>query len=1113
MSQPLSDHPLGVSGRLAQAFQSHALTPLLALVALLLGLFAVLVTPREEEPQINVTMANVLIPFPGASSADVQNMVARPAEQALAQIAGIEHTYSVARPGVAVLTVQFQVGVPRTEALVRLYDVLNANQDWLPRDLGTLTPIVRPKGIDDVPVLAVTLFGRDEASALELEAVAHTMEAELKRVPGAREVQTIGGPGRAVQVLLDPDRLRERGIDILRLKQTLAAANLGMPAGSVADRGSSRMLSVETGEFLRSADEVGDLVVGVNQGKPVYLREVAQVRAGAAQPQRYVWMTPGAAAGADAAAATGSSGSAAAADTGKVYPAVTLTVTKKPGENAVDVARAARARIDALRNTVVPAGIEATVTRDYGETAAEKANKLIQKLAFATASVILLVGLALGRREAVIVGAAVILTLTATLFASWAWGFTLNRVSLFALIFSIGILVDDAIVVVENIHRHQLLQPDRTLRQIIPAAVDEVGGPTILATLTVIAALLPMAFVTGLMGPYMSPIPINSSLGMALSLAIAFTVTPWLALKLMKPHDTLGEHPHGAHTPSRLSQATARLFGSLLGGLLASARRRVLLFIGVAVGVLLSVSLALVPNSAVGVVLKMLPFDNKSEFQLVVEMPAGSPLEDTAAALHEMGAFLARQPEVLNLQGYAGTASPITFNGLVRQYYLRADAEQGDLQVNLVDKKHRHEQSHAIAQRLRPELEKIAQRHGAKLKVVEVPPGPPVMSPLVAEVYGPDEAGRQQVAARLEKAFVDTPDIAAVDSSLRGDAPRVFLRVQRQRAESLGIPVASIAQTVQAALSGADAAWLHDGHSKYPVPVRLQLPREAQVGLDSLLALPMRAANGQLVPLAELVRVDRGVIDKPLFTKDLQHVSYVFGDIGRRSDGSAAVPDSPLYGLFAIRAKLPEVALPGTGELGEYWIRQPADPYRQYAVKWDGESQITYETFRDMGAAYGVGLILIYLLVVAQFKSYLTPLVIMAPIPLTIIGVMPGHALLGAPFTATSMIGMIALAGIIVRNSILLVDFIELQTGRGMDFKQAVVNSAAVRAQPIALTGLAAMIGALFILDDPIFNGLAISLLFGIAVSTLLTLVVIPVLYFVLFRKRFETPTPEGASS
>jgi multidrug efflux pump subunit AcrB len=1086
---------LGIAGRMARAFQDNAMTPLLAIVAMLLGLFAVLVTPREEEPQINVTMANVMVPFPGASSTDVQNMIARPAEQVLSQIADIEHTYSVSRPGMAVLTVQFKVGVPRTEALVRLYDVLNANQDWLPRNLGALPPIVKPKGIDDVPVLGVTLWSREHQSALELERVARTLEAELKRVPGTREVQTIGGPGQAVMVTVDPSRLRERGVDLGSLQQSLAAANLSLPSGAVlapqAD-GRSQLLTIETGEFLRSADDVRQLVVGVHQGKPVYLHEVAQVEAGSQQASRHVWYTPG-----QTPADTPEAASAPAP--GGAYPAVTLIVTKKPGQNAVDVARAARERLDNLRNTVVPADVEVTVTRDYGVTAEEKANKLIQKLAFATGSVILLVGLALGRREAVIVGAAVILTLTATLFASWAWGFTLNRVSLFALIFSIGILVDDAIVVVENIHRHQQLTPDKPLREIIPLAVDEVGGPTILATLTVIAALLPMAFVSGLMGPYMSPIPINSSLGMALSLGIAFTVTPWLALKLMKSHS--GAHgAHGddtSHAPTGLAARLQGVFHRVLMPLLVHRGKRWAMGLGVVTALMVSVGLATIPSSGIGVVLKMLPFDNKSEFQVVLDMPAGTPVEDTAAALQDLSAFLAQQPEVQNVQGYAGTASPITFNGLVRQYYLRADAEQGDLQVNLVDKAHRHEQSHPIAQRLRPELEKIATRHGGRIKVVEVPPGPPVMSPLVAEIYGPDEAGRQQLAQRVAGAFADTPDIVGVDTSLKEDAERVFLRIQRQRAESLGIPVAVVAQAVQSALSGADAAFLHDGQAKLPVPVRIQLPRESQVGLDTLLGLPLRAANGQLVPLSELVRVERGRIDKPLFSKDLLPVSYVFGDM-------AGQLDSPLYGLFAIRDKLAAAALPDTGGIDEYWIRQPDDPFRGYSLKWDGEWQITYETFRDMGAAYGVGLILIYLLVVAQFKSYRTPLIIMAPIPLTIIGVMPGHALLGAQFTATSMIGMIALAGIIVRNSILLVDFIELQVAQGMAFKEAVVSSAAVRAQPIALTGIAAMVGAFFILDDPIFNGLAVSLIFGILVSTLLTLVVIPVLYYAAYRRKLE---------
>ena len=1078
-ASPSSNEKLGFSGAVARMFQANAITPLLALVALLLGLFAVLVTPREEEPQINVTMANVIIPFPGASSADVAKMVAQPAEQVLSQIQGIEHTYSVSRPGVAVLTVQFQVGVPRTEALVRLYDVLNANQDWLPQGLGVMTPIVKPKGIDDVPVLAATLWTQDAQSALDLERVAHSVETELKRVPGTREVVTIGGPGRAVHVWLEPNRLRERGVSVQQLHGAIAAANQAMPSGAVVNpapaAGEPGMLTVETGEFLQNEQDVGDIVVGVSNGRPIYLREVARIETGAKQPQRYVWFTPGAA------------DSAHAGAQGQNHPAVTITVTKKPGENAVDVARGAAERLENLKNTVIPDDVQVSITRDYGQTAADKANQLIKKLIFATASVIVLVGLALGRREAVIVGAAVILTLTATLFASWAWGFTLNRVSLFALIFSIGILVDDAIVVVENIHRHRQFTPGEPLSVIIPRAVDEVGGPTILATFTVIAALLPMAFVTGRMGPYMSPIPINASMGMAISLAIAFTVTPWLALKLTKTE------AHADHGPGKLTSALQNTFTKILTPFLQSARKRWLLLAGIIAALMLSVGLAVVQ----WVVLKMLPFDNKSEYQVVVDMPAGTPLEGTTAVLQDMTAWLAQQPEVANVQGYAGTASPITFNGLVRQYYLRADAEGGDLQVNLVGAADRKEKSHAIAQRHRPDLEKIAAAHGARIKVVEVPPGPPVMSPIVAEVYGPDQAGRAELAQRVAQAFAGTPDIVGIDTTLKENAPRAFLRIQRQRAESLGIPVQVIAQTVYAALSGSDAAYLHDGHAKFAVPVRLQLPRETQVGLDAVLALPLKAANGRMVPLSELVTVERGVIDQPHYTKNLLPVTYVMGDM-------AGALDSPLYGLFGIRPALKDAALPNAGELNEYWISQPKDPYRQYAVKWDGEWQITYETFRDMGAAYGVGLILIYLLVVAQFKSYLTPLIIMAPIPLTMIGVMPGHALLHSQFTATSMIGMIALAGIIVRNSILLVDFIELETAKGVPFAQAVVQSASVRAQPIALTGLAAMMGAFFILDDPIFNGLAISLIFGIAVSTMLTLVVIPVLYYAMYRKQFE---------
>ncbi|WP_142804356.1 efflux RND transporter permease subunit [Tepidiphilus sp. J10] len=1061
MSTP---RPLGLSGRIAAQFQSAQITPLLALLAVLMGLFAVLVTPREEEPQINVTMANVLIPFPGAAVADVEQMVASPAEQVLAQMEGIEHVTSVSRPGLAILTVQFKVGVPRIVALVRLHDTLRTHTDWLPRDLGVLEPIIKPKGIDDVPIVTLTLYATDpQQGAFDLERVAHSMEIELKRVPGTREVQTIGGPGRAVLVRLDPAKMAGSGVTVQDLHAALRSANSGLPAGELVQGDAT--VAVETGPLLASAEEVGELVVGVHEGRPVFLREVAEVEDGPPPPERYVWHGRAEAAG------------------GGEFPAVTIAVTKKPGENAIDVAEAVIRRAEMLHNTIVPAGVEMTVSRNYGVTANDKAQTLIKKLLFATASVVALVFFALGRREAAIVGLAVVLTLMATLFASWAWGFTLNRVSLFALIFSIGILVDDAIVVVENIHRHHLLQPDAPLARLIPAAVDEVGGPTILATLTVIAALLPMAFVTGLMGPYMSPIPINASMGMLISLAIAFTVTPWLSRLWLRGH---GQAKTGLG--ERITPLFERIFRPLLDERRGARNRGLLaLFTLAAIGV----SLAL---PATGLVLmKMLPFDNKSEFQVVVDLPAGTPLERTSAVLHELGAFLARQPEVTDYQAYAGTASPINFNGLVRQYYLRAGGEVGDIQVNLVDKHLRHEQSHAIVTRLRPALQEIGRRMGANVKVVEVPPGPPVLSPIVAEIYGPEAAGRRAVAKAMRAVFERTEGIVDIDDSTIAEAPRKLLLVDRRKAALAGISQQAIVTTLQAGLAGLPSTYLHDA-SKYPAPVVLQLPAEAHGELDALLRLAVRGPDGRLVPLRELVTVSDTLREEPIYHKDLLPVVYVVGDM-------AGHIDSPLYGMFAMRGAIGEIVAPDGGHLEEHFIRQPEDALRGYAYKWDGEWQITYETFRDMGAAYAVGLILIYLLVVAHFGSYLVPLVIMAPIPLTLVGVMPGHALLGAQFTATSMIGMIALAGIIVRNSILLVDFIRLQVSEGVPLERAIVRSAITRAQPILLTALAAMIGAFFILDDPIFNGLAISLIFGIFASTLLTLVVIPTLYYMAYRR------------
>jgi len=1079
---------LGVSGRIAAFFLTAQITPLLALVALLLGMFAVMVTPREEEPQIDVTMANVIVPFPGASPKQVEQSVAGPAEQVFSRMQGVEHVVSVSRPGVAMLTVQFKVGVSRTEAIVRLHDTVAAHRDWLPQQLGVGEPIIRPKGIDDVPIVSLTLHGKpntngDATSAYDLERVAHAMEAELKRVPGTRDVSTLGGPGRAIKVVLDAGRMRSSGVTVADLRGVLQSANLGMPVGETISGNAS--VSIESGPFMSNVDDVASLVVAARHGHPVYLRDVATVSDGPLPPARYVWFGQ-----------RNDKGEALEA------AAVTMAITKKSGENAVNVAEALVARVAELRNTVIPADVEVSVTRNYGETANDKAKKLIQKLLFATASVVALVFLALGRREAAIVGIAVALTLMATLFASWAWGFTLNRVSLFALIFSIGILVDDAIVVVENIHRHMLLKPGRPLLEIIPGAVDEVGGPTILATLTVIAALLPMAFVSGLMGPYMSPIPINASMGMLISLAIAFILTPWLSNRWLKPSHAAeaDDAEHDAHAASGLTGKLLPFFTKLFRPFLDKQKghaNRIKLWLGIVVLIALSVAL---PVGKL-VILKMLPFDNKSEFQVVLDMPAGTPLERTVIVLQAMSAELAKVPEVSDWQVYVGTAAPINFNGLVRQYDLRAGGEVGDIQVNLIDKHQRSEQSHAIAMRVRPALHQIAVAAGGRVKVVEVPPGPPVMSPIVAEIYGPSDAARLAAARAVRGVFDRTPGIVDVDSTDIATAPKQVLAVNREKAAMLGVQQAAIVSTLRAGLAGEDVSYLHN-ETKYPVPLHLSLPANTQGDTSEMLKLTVRSSSGALVPISELVNAQQVTQDQPIWHKDLLPVNMVMADMAGTPDpntGEVTGLDSPLYGLADMRGDIAKLDVVG-GKIQEFFTTQPTDPYRAVSLKWDGESQITYETFRDMGAAYGVGLILIYLLVVAQFGSYRTPLVIMAPIPLTIIGVMPGHALLGAQFTATSMIGMIALAGIIVRNSILLVDFIELQVKEGMPFAEAVTRSAATRAQPIVLTGLAAMAGAFFILDDPIFNGLAISLIFGILVSTMLTLVVIPLLYFRTYR-------------
>lgn len=1065
----MNTEKLGISGRIAQQFQDTEITPLLAILGLLLGLFAVLITPREEEPQIDVTFANIFIAYPGASAGEVERLISTPAEQIISEISGLEHVYSVSKPGLSILTAQFEVGEDSTTAIVSLYNKIYSNSDWLPTQLGVAQPIIKPKGIDDVPIVTLTLWTADQSrGAHELQKVAHAVEAELKRVPGTRDIYTVGGPDNVVRIQLDPQRLAGYGIDLTELKNALLAANSSAEAGVLVQ--SDQESSVQAGVFLSTIDEISSLVIGVKNNAPVYLSDVATVISGADQPSRYAWLGTGPATIAGANIAQGE------------FPAVTLAIAKQPGMNAVDIANAVIARFEDLKGVFVPEGVNVTVTRNYGKTADDKAQTLIKKLVFVTIAVILLVLFALGWREAIIVGVAVVITLMLMLFASWAWGFTLNRVSLFALIFSIGILVDDAIVVVENIHRHHKLG-GKSLRDIIPLAVDEVGGPTILATFAVIAALLPMAFVTGLMGPYMSPIPINASIGMLLSLLVAYILTPWMVLKMMA-------NQRHVHTPSPepnvgSSSLTSRFFHHLIGLFVVNKAARfwrwmlLLLMIGLIVA---SVGLGVMKL----VVLKMLPFDNKSEFQVVVDMPEGTSLERTAGLVRELGAYLSTVPEVTDYQAYVGTASPINFNGLVRQYYLREGSEVADLQVNLTDKHLRDRKSHEIASSTREPLQLIGQRWGGNVKIVEVPPGPPVQSPIVAEVYGLDYTSQLLQAKQIRSVFEQTDDVVDVDDTVEVKAPRMVLRVDREKAALFGLSQAQIVAASRMALAGEDVGYLHDTAVKYAVPLRLEFPVVEQRDLSALLKLRLRNQYGDMIALGDVVDVVHTQREQTIYHKDLLPVSFVTADM-------AGKLDSPLYGMFNIVGRLKNTGVE------QFFINAPILPVND-SIKWDGEWQVTYETFRDMGLAYAVGIILIYLLVVAQFRSYLIPLVIMAPIPLTIIGVMPGHALLGAQFTATSMIGMIAMAGIIVRNSILLVEFIKQSVESGAKLEEAVIQAAVVRAKPIVLTAVAAMLGALFILDDPIFNGLAVALLFGILVSTVLTLLVIPVMYYALVK-------------
>jgi multidrug efflux pump subunit AcrB len=1072
-----SRRPLGVAGRVAQAFLDSKLTPLLVVASLLLGGFAVMVTPREEEPQIRVPMVDVFLQLPGAEAGEVERRVVAPLEKALFEIPEVEHVYSTSQPSGAVIIVRYRVGSDPDRAALAVHTKLAEHAADLPA--GAPPPLVVPRGIDDVPAVAYTLWSRD-ASPLVLRQVAQELRSELVRHPQVAQVQVIGGVRRAVTVRFDRERLAAHHLSLLQVYQALAGLDWKLPAGSFS--AGDVETEVEVGTLFHSADEVGAAVVAVypssggsaaGGSRPVYLRDVATVADGADEPSQYVWMTSG------AAAAT--KGLPAGLDA----PAVTLAVSKKPGTNAVVLVRELDALLARLRGPVVPANVEITKTRDYGFTADEKSSELMKHLGLATLSVVFLMALALGRREAVVVAVAVPVTLALTLAASYLFGYTLNRVTLFALIFAIGILVDDAIVVVENIHRHFQLgwAPPR---QATIFATDEVGNPTILATFTVIGALLPLAFVSGLMGPYMRPIPINASAAMLFSLLVAFVVSPWLTYRLFRRHaeELAAGHAAGPDAETSEEGRLHRLYGRLFAPLIESRVKRWSLLAGVTLLMVLSVALFPLRKAVV----KMLPHDNKSELQVIVDMPEGTTLERTAAVAGELAAVVRTLPEVTDVQTYVGTSAPFNFNGLVRHYFLRSGPLVADLQVNLLPKRARDRESHPFARQLRPLLAPIAARYGANVKVAEVPPGPPVLSTLVAELYAPTESERLRLAGDVRKIFESTPGVVDVDWYVEGPGPKLELAVDRDKAARAGISPEMIARSLRIALSGADAARLHDPRSREAVPVVLRLGRAARSGADELLALEVHGANGQLVPLSELV-VPAATTRSPfVYHKDLRPVTYVLGEV-------AGAAESPVYAMLDMGDRV-KALRDGSGRpIDVLFSGRPADGTRS-VLQWDGEWQITYEVFRDMGIAFGVVLVLIYLLVVGWFRSFVTPMIIMAPIPLTLIGILPAHALGGVFFTATSMIGFIALAGIIVRNSILLVDFINLELEAGEPVAAAVVKAAAVRFRPIALTAAALVVGGSVILLDPIFQGLAVALIAGVLVSTALTLVVIPLLYF-----------------
>lgn len=1045
--------------KITRIFVDSKLTPLIVAASILLGLFSVIATPREEEPQIKVPMYDVIVAMPGASSKEVEERVTIPMEKKLWEIPGVEYIYSTASEGMNLTVVRFYVGEDEEKSLTKLYNKLFSNFDIIPP--GATQPLIKFRSIDDVPILALTLHSNNYSN-YELRRIAAQLCDQIKDINDVSETNIIGGYKRKLKVEILPERLAGYGITPAEVYKQLTAINASLHSGVLI--GSNNVMLVETSGFIVSKEDLDRVILNAS-GKPVFLRDIAKISDGPEDVDNYVLY--------------GEKGKS------ELTPAVTISVAKRKGKNATVIAEKVLEKVNLLKGSLIPNDLTVTVTRNYGETAKEKSDELLKHLIIAVVSVTILIALFLGIRAGAVVFIAVPVVLSLTLAVYYFYGYTLNRVTLFALIFSIGILVDDPIVDVENIVRHFYLPENKNKSVIdtVVGAVSEVRSPLILATLTVIAAILPMAMVRGLMGPYMRPIPVGASVAMLLSMVIAFVVTPWAAAKVLSPL----RFKEGHHEKE---DKLTKLYRHYMNLLINSRKHRHIFLVSVVVLFLASCSLIYFKLVRV----KMLPFDNKSEFQIVIDMPEGTTLEKTYEVTKALSDYIKTVPEVTNYQLYVGTSAPYNFNGLVRHYYMRSQPNQADIQVNLKPKHERKAQSHDIAKRIRPEIESIAKRfNGARVKIVEIPPGPPVLQTLVAEIYGPNYDRQIEIARDVMKIFEATEGVVDVDWYVEDEQEKVKLSTDYEKAGRLGITSSEILENVSTMLQGRKAGLMHNPNEKEDVDILIRTTKEKRSSLSDLLSIKVRAKSGSLVPLGEVVKIEKTVGDKSVYRKNLKRAVYVTADVSGKDE-------SPVYAIFKLNKKLDELKLKEGYILEKHVLDQPFST-EKFAMKWDGEWHITYEVFRDLGLAFGAVLILIYILIVGWFGDYLVPLVIMAPIPLSLVGIIPGHALMGAFFTATSMIGFIAGAGIVVRNSIILGDFIELRLQEGMPLEEAVIDAGAVRFRPMLLTASAVVVGSFVILFDPIFQGLAISLMAGEVAATLLSRMVVPVLYY-LHRKR-----------